>query len=73
MERAPPHAAHFGHVEAVCTLAGRLGIPAVVGAGNATEKLKKGDNVTVSCSEGAPGMKGVALCRASSQASRHVA
>jgi len=36
-------------------IARELGIPAVVGAGNATEKLKFGDEVTVSCAEGDTG------------------
>jgi pyruvate, water dikinase len=36
-------------------IARELGIPAVVGAGNATEKLKKDDEVTVSCAEGDTG------------------
>lgn len=33
-----------------------LGIPAIVGAGNATEKLKTGQDVTVSCAEGEVGL-----------------
>ncbi len=32
-----------------------LGLPAIVGAGNATEVLKEGDEVTVSCAEGETG------------------
>lgn len=36
-------------------IARELGIPAVVGCGNATEKLKDGDKVTVSCSQGDTG------------------
>jgi pyruvate, water dikinase len=36
-------------------IARELGIPAVVGAGDATEKLKKDDEVTVSCAEGDTG------------------
>jgi pyruvate,water dikinase len=32
-----------------------LGLPAIVGAGNATEVLKDGDEVTVSCAEGETG------------------
>mmetsp|Transcript_39734 Transcript_39734/g.86743 ORF Transcript_39734/g.86743 Transcript_39734/m.86743 type:complete len:904 (-) Transcript_39734:167-2878(-) len=36
-------------------IARELGIPAVVGAGDATEKLAKGDEVTVSCAEGDTG------------------
>ena len=36
-------------------VARELGIPAVVGCGNATEKLKNGQNVTVSCAEGDTG------------------
>jgi len=33
-----------------------LGIPAVVGAGNATEKIRTGQAVTLSCAEGEEGM-----------------
>jgi pyruvate,water dikinase len=33
-------------------VARELGIPAVVGATHATEKLKSGTNVTISCAEG---------------------
>ncbi|KZY62377.1 phosphoenolpyruvate synthase [Oleiphilus sp. HI0071] len=36
-------------------IARELGIPAVVGCGNATEKLSSGSNVTVSCAEGDTG------------------
>ncbi len=36
-------------------IARELGIPAVVGCGNATEVIKDGDEVTVSCSEGDTG------------------
>ena len=36
-------------------IARELGIPAVVGCGNATSSLKDGDKVTVSCSEGDTG------------------
>merc|ERR1740138_1375240 len=36
-------------------IARELGIPAVVGAGDATDKLAPGDEVTVSCSEGDTG------------------
>lgn len=36
-------------------IARELGIPAVVGCGDATEKLKEGQKVTVSCSEGDTG------------------
>ncbi|KZZ59116.1 phosphoenolpyruvate synthase [Oleiphilus sp. HI0125] len=36
-------------------IARELGIPAVVGCGDATEKLKSGDKVTVSCAEGDTG------------------
>lgn len=36
-------------------IARELGIPAVVGCGNATEKLSDGEKVTVSCSEGDTG------------------
>merc|ERR1712113_1164954 len=37
-------------------IARELGIPAVVGSGDATEKLSAGDEVTVSCAEGDTGM-----------------
>ncbi|SDX11401.1 phosphoenolpyruvate synthase [Marinobacter mobilis] len=37
-------------------IARELGIPAVVGCGDATEVLKEGQNVTVSCAEGDTGM-----------------
>ncbi len=37
-------------------IARELGIPAVVGCGDATEKLSDGDNVTVSCAEGDSGL-----------------
>ena len=37
-------------------IARELGIPAVVGCGDATEKLNDGDNVTVSCAEGDSGV-----------------
>merc|ERR1719414_1676944 len=36
-------------------IAQELGIPAVVGSGDATDRLAKGDEVTVSCSEGDTG------------------
>jgi len=36
-------------------IARELGVPAVVGCGNATEQLKDGDQVTVSCAEGDTG------------------
>lgn len=36
-------------------IARELGIPAVVGAGNATDKIKTGETVTVSCAEGDTG------------------
>ena len=36
-------------------IARELGIPAVVGCGNATELLNDGDNITVSCAEGDTG------------------
>merc|ERR1719414_1984100 len=36
-------------------IARELGIPAIVGCGDATEKLSKGDAVTVSCAEGDTG------------------
>ncbi|MHA7879453.1 MAG: phosphoenolpyruvate synthase [Saccharospirillum sp.] len=36
-------------------IARELGIPAVVGCGNATERLSSGDEVTVSCAEGDTG------------------
>ena len=37
--------------------AARSGIPAVVGCGNATKKLKTGQLVTVSCAESGPGIR----------------
>jgi pyruvate,water dikinase len=36
-------------------VARELGVPAIVGAGNATEVLKEGQSVTVSCAEGSTG------------------
>lgn len=36
-------------------IAREMGIPAVVGCGNATELIKAGDNITVSCAEGDTG------------------
>ena len=36
-------------------IARELGIPAVVGCGNATDAINEGDNITVSCAEGDPG------------------
>jgi len=36
-------------------VARELGVPAIVGAGNATEVLKEGQRVTVSCAEGSTG------------------
>lgn len=36
-------------------IARELGIPAVVGCGDATERLVEGDKVTVSCAEGDTG------------------
>jgi pyruvate,water dikinase len=36
-------------------VARELGIPAVVGTGSATERIKTGDDLTVSCAEGAAG------------------
>jgi len=36
-------------------IARELGIPAVVGCGDATERVKEGENVTVSCAEGDTG------------------
>lgn len=36
-------------------IARELGIPAVVGCGNATEVINEGDNITVSCAEGDTG------------------
>jgi len=36
-------------------IAREMGIPAVVGCGNATEKLQTGDEITVSCAEGDTG------------------
>merc|ERR1712187_1046430 len=37
-------------------IARELGIPAVVGSGDATDKLSAGDEVTVSCAEGDTGL-----------------
>ncbi len=36
-------------------IARELGIPAVVGCGDATERMKNGEKVTVSCAEGDTG------------------
>merc|ERR1712046_5881 len=36
-------------------IARELGIPAVVGCGNATDSIKNGDKITVSCAEGDTG------------------
>ena len=36
-------------------IARELGIPAVVGCGNATDLIKTGDQITVSCAEGDTG------------------
>jgi pyruvate,water dikinase len=44
-----------GRVCHAAIIARELGIPAVVGTGNATEVLRNGDPVTVSCSEGEVG------------------
>lgn len=44
-----------GRVCHAAIVARELGIPAIVGSINCTEKLKDGDNVTVSCAEGEVG------------------
>ena len=44
-------------------IARELGIPAVVGCGDATEVLKEGALVTVSCSEGEPATSTTACSR----------
>ena len=44
-----------GRVCHAAIIARELGIPAVVGTGNATEVISKGDNITVSCAEGDAG------------------
>ncbi|NPB06247.1 MAG: pyruvate, water dikinase [Aquificae bacterium] len=44
-----------GRTSHAAIVARELGIPAVVGTGNATEKIKTGDEITVSCAEGETG------------------
>ncbi|MEJ1267768.1 PEP-utilizing enzyme [Pantoea ananatis] len=44
-----------GRTRHAAIIARELGIPAVVGCGDATERLKEGHTVTVSCAEGDTG------------------
>ncbi|NPA32182.1 MAG: pyruvate, water dikinase [Aquificae bacterium] len=44
-----------GRTSHAAIVARELGIPAVVGTGNATEKIKTGQEITVSCAEGETG------------------
>ena len=46
---------HGGRTSHAAIISRELGLPAVVGAENATAKLKSGDEVTVSCAEGDEG------------------
>jgi pyruvate,water dikinase len=46
---------HGGRTSHAAIVSRELGLPAIVGAGNATEKLDDGQEVTVSCAEGAEG------------------
>lgn len=46
-------------------IARELGVPAVVGSGNATDVLSDGQEVTVSCAEGDTGFIYEACCRSS--------
>jgi|CXWL01.1.fsa_nt_gi pyruvate,water dikinase len=43
---------HGGRTSHAAIVARELGVPAIVGAGNATEFLREGQDVTVSCAEG---------------------
>jgi pyruvate,water dikinase len=55
--RMIPDAAHLGGRTCHAAIVSReLGIPAVVGAGDATEKIHIGQEVTVSCAEGDQGI-----------------
>ncbi|AFD06546.1 phosphoenolpyruvate synthase [Solitalea canadensis] len=44
-----------GRTSHASIVARELGVPAIVGTGNATDKIKDGDLITVSCSEGKTG------------------
>lgn len=44
-----------GRTSHASIIARELGIPAIVGCGNATEKIKDGENISVSCCEGKTG------------------
>ncbi|NNE99506.1 MAG: phosphoenolpyruvate synthase [Pyrinomonadaceae bacterium] len=46
---------HGGRTAHAAIVSRELGLPCIVGCGNATEVLKDGDEVTVSCSEGSEG------------------
>ncbi len=46
---------HGGRTSHAAIVSRELGLPALVGAGNATERLKEGQEVTVSCAEGETG------------------
>lgn len=47
---------HGGRTSHAAIVSRELGIPAIVGAGRATELIESGDEVTVSCAEGAEGV-----------------
>ena len=44
-----------GRTSHASIVARELGVPAIVGCGNATEKIKDGEMITVSCCEGKTG------------------
>ncbi|HJS54287.1 MAG TPA: phosphoenolpyruvate synthase [Chitinophagaceae bacterium] len=44
-----------GRTSHAAIVARELGVPAIVGCGNATEEIKDGSNITVSCAEGKTG------------------
>ena len=44
-----------GRTSHAAIVARELGVPAIVGCGNATRKIKDGDSITVSCAEGKTG------------------
>ena len=46
---------HGGRTSHAAIVSRELGIPAVVGAGNATQVLREGEEITVSCAEGETG------------------
>lgn len=46
---------HGGRTSHAAIVSRELGLPAIVGTGNATEKLKEAQEITVSCAEGAEG------------------